>query len=214
MNRLYSKILRDENLINHLLKIAEKNNFSIYYSNSKYPKNLNIWGIRSNDTDTKKYNDVMITFYSETSGWKVNVFEITTDPSNLNLIKPINKKGTAILVEGQYKGLWKIGKHKNQYEALVQNKPCKVYRDNNKDEYLNFKNDSIEEGMFGINCHRASSWKISELIGLYAAGCQVHKDVNRFNKEFMPLVKKCCINEKTDSFTYTLINENMYLEVL
>lgn len=68
--------------------------------------------------------------------WECMVFEATTDPSNLNLETPVNNKGCAVLREGVHKALWKIGKHKGQYKALVQANPCQVIRDNNRDDKL------------------------------------------------------------------------------
>ena len=135
--------------------------------------------------------------------WECMVFEATTDPSNLNLEKPINSKGCAVLREGYHEKLWKIGKHKGQYKALVQANPCCVIRDNNKDDKINFS-DNIDFGMFGINLHRASNWKVSDEIGLYSAGCQVIKDVNQWNDIIIPLFDKA-IGKGTQS--YVLINE-------
>ena len=58
--------------------------------------------------------------------------------------------------------------------------------------------------MFGINLHRASSWKVSDEISLYSAGCQVIKDVNQWNDIIIPLFDKA-IGKGTQS--YVLINE-------
>ena len=59
--------------------------------------------------------------------------------------------------------------------------------------------------MFGIDLHKASSWKVEDKIGLYSAGCQVIKDVNEFNINILPLVKKAIGNGTT---SYVLINES------
>lgn len=207
MNRLSLQLANDCNLIDKFSRIAKRKGYVIFTNNGK-SYNLNLWGVRSIDKETRTYNDSLVTFWQDIEGsWHKNVYDITTDPSNESLLKPINSKGCAILVEGQYRSLWKKGKHKGEYDALVQYKPCIVARDNNKDDKLDIVKTTFEKGMFGINCHRASSWKVVDYIGLYSAGCQVHKDVNRFNKEFMRDIDKSIANGYT-TFTYTLINEN------
>lgn len=207
MNRLSTKLANLQDVVGVLRKIAKAKGYSVFEFNGKH-YNLNIWGVRSVDKDTRTYNDSMIVFWEDIEHkWHKTIYDITTDPSNESLLKPVNPKGCAILVEGQYPGLWTKGKHKGQYDALVQYNTCVVARDNNKDDKLDINRSTFEQGMFGINCHRASSWKVVDYIGLYSAGCQVHKDVNRFNNEFMKEVDKA-IEQGFKSFTYTLINEN------
>lgn len=207
INTLYHKFKNQPYiLLDQILKVAKNNEYPIFYQNEKYPINLNIWGIRSEDKNTTFFNDIIVVFYQTNkieNRWMVNIYEATTDPSNLNLQNPINENGCAILVEGVHRGLWKVGKHKG-YKALVQASDCYVLRDNNKDEYLDY-NSPYDYGMFGINCHRASAYKVQDHIGLYSAGCQVFKDVNLFNKEFIPLCTKAIGKGKQ---TYVLINEN------
>lgn len=203
-NRLFNKLLRVPDLTKRFIKIAKELNYPIFRQNEKYPINLNIWGIRSKDTNTKYYNDVIVFFYERDFNiWESMIFEATTDPSNLNLEKPINFKGCAILREGYHEKLWKIGKHKNQYKALVQANPCCVIRDNNKDDKIDISHNT-NYGMFGINLHRASSWQVKDEIGLYSAGCQVIKDINQWNDIIIPLITKAVGNGYQ---SYILINE-------
>lgn len=203
-NALFNKLIGVNDLPNRLIEIAKYLEYPIFRKNDSYPINLNIWGIRSKSTCTKHYNDVIIMFYERDFNiWECMVFEATTDPSNLNLETPVNNKGCAVLREGVHKALWKIGKHKGQYKALVQANPCQVIRDNNRDDKIDIT-DNTDFGMFGINLHRASSWKVSDEIGLYSAGCQVIKDVNQWNDIIIPLFDKA-IGKGTQS--YVLINE-------
>ena len=120
---------------------------------------------------------------------------------------PINPKGTAVLVPGQYRGTWQLGKHQGKYEALVQRKPVKVYRDNSKDEVIDYNNivTLVDEGYFGINIHRSNPYDQSYEINKWSAGCQVFKKVDDFNA-FMDL---CRDSAKVygPKFTYTLIEE-------
>ena len=92
-----------------------------------------------------------------------------------------------------------------RYEALGQQKPVKVYRDNNLDDCYDFDESSIQEGLFGINIHRATKYagKKSSQIDRWSAGCQVIAAYDDF-MEFMQI----CNNSKDiwgNSFTYTLI---------
>lgn len=203
-NELFNKLSKTKDLVNTFINIAKESKYPIFRRSEAYPINLNIWGIRSKDTNTKYYNDVIAFFYEdENDAWELMLFEATTDPSNLNLETPVNSKGCAILREGFHESIWKIGKHKGQYTALVQANPCCVIRDNNKDDKIDFS-DNTDCGMFGINLHRASSWKVSDEIGLYSAGCQVIKDVNQWNELIIPLITKA-VGKGYQS--YVLINE-------
>lgn len=208
-NELYKSLIEldDDTIIQILFKVSSKYKYPIFRSNSAYPINLNIWGIRSNDERTEYFNDVILTFYDNPLGqWHIDIYEATTDPSNLNLMNPINEKGCAILLTGYHKGLWKLGKHKGRYDALVQARPCEIYRDDNEDDYINFHDDmKVETGMFGINLHRASINQKSDEIGLYSAGCQVLKNTNEFN-DLMNLCKKVLKPNGTQS--YVLIHED------
>ena len=116
--------------------------------------------------------------------WECMVFEATTDPSNLNLETPVNNKGCAVLREGVHKALWKIGKHKGQYKALVQANPCQVIRDNNRDDKIDIT-DNTDFGMFGINLHRASSWKVSYIVLILAIGIGATYFGRYVNRKFL-----------------------------
>ena len=129
----------------------------------------------------------------------------------MNLIVPlilaliINSKGVAILKPGQYRGSHKIRKHQGRYEALGQQKPVKVYRDNNRDGNYDLLKENIQEGIFGINIHRATKYagKKSTQIDKWSAGCQVISSNDDWTF-FMKLIRKAKDNWG-NSFTYTLI---------
>lgn len=194
--------------IDKIFEIAAKKNYKIFSNNGIFNYNLNIWGFRSNDKDTTHYNDVFIIFYQKLKGgWYMMQFEGTTDPSDIILQHPENPLGTAIVVPGQYRGLWSFGFHKNRrdHKALVQFGPITVYRDNNKDSVID-TDVKLDTGMFGINMHHGSL-NSTDTIGLWSAGCQVHKDINRYNNEFIPLIE-ASVKEGNKTFTYTLCTEN------
>tara|TARA_Y100001973_G_C5177810_1_gene323099 strand:+ start:536 stop:1003 length:468 start_codon:yes stop_codon:yes gene_type:complete len=134
-------------------------------------------------------------------------YPVTTDPGKYWLKNPLNPKGTAILCPGQYRSTWQLGKHQGKYKSLVQRKPVKVYRDNNKNEIIDYNNisTSIDEGYFGINIHRSNPYDQSYIINKWSAGCQVFKKIEDYNK----FIKLCEDSAEIygNSFTYTLIDE-------
>ena len=120
----YDDVIAKTN-IDVLRKIAKVHGFVIF---DKGNYNLNIWGIRCNTADTGTFNDLLLVFYKANDAdpkingkWTYDWFSITTDPSDLNLIKPINSKGCAILKEGQFRNAFKIGKHKGDYFVVDTN---------------------------------------------------------------------------------------------
>jgi hypothetical protein len=87
----------------------------------------------------------------------------------------------------------------------LQVKEMKVYRDNNKNQILDYSQASIEEGLFGINIHRTNPLAFAKNVYKWSAGCQVFQRTSDFNY-FMELCKK---HKKFygNSFTYTLLLE-------
>ena len=175
-----------------------------YFTNGKY--NLNIIGVRRADTKvTNQFDDYIVVEYIDMYGIKTReVFAATTDPGLSSIINPISSKGCAILAPGQYRSCWKLGYHKGKYEAIVQYKPVKVYRDNNKDKVYDFDSKTIEEGIFGINIHKAGD--NSTIVNGWSAGCQVLARRKDFDK-LMKLAHYQISQGHGKLFTYTLINE-------
>lgn len=127
---------------------------------------LNIIAIRDKNLKAGEFDDVVYFAYRDTLKLG-RVFEmpITTDPLLRYLKEPMNPKGTAILKEGQWRGMLIRGLHKGR-PALIQNKPVTVYRDANRDGILDMSNAKLDTGMFGINFHYGTGQSAS-------AGCQV-----------------------------------------
>lgn len=169
--------------------------------------NLNIIGVRNTSTDkvTNKFNDLLIVDYNTGRCHKRQLFFITTTPGLYYMNKPINSKGTAILVPGQYRGAFKFGKHRGKYRALCQCKPLPVYRDNNKDDIFDLKPETIDNGMFGINIHRSNEFAVSANVDKWSAGCQVFANPKEYST-FIRLLETS-IPIYGDRFTYTLLND-------
>ena len=172
-----------------------------YFTDGSY--NINIIGVRAK-TDkvvTNKFDDFIILEYKDESGkWYRQIYKATTDPGITYLSTPIDFKGCAMMVPGQYRGLWRIGMHKGKYKALVQNRPVTVYRDNNKDSVYDIEATTLDKGVFGINLHHAGADSVQ--VDKWSAGCQVVARLRDF-QQLMSIVSK----QKAPSYTYTLIKE-------
>jgi len=189
---IFSKITIDK------VKSFFKSNGYVFATNTSHFNNpVNIINVRSNERKSDNFDDCQIVIGFTSGGVPiVNMYDVTVDPGKDSLINPINGKGTAIVVPGQYLSAWAWGLHKGKYEALVQVNPISVYRDANKNDVLDMIATTIQTGLFGINCHRASQWSILEKVGLYSAGCTVHKDPKAF-EEFKAFVKLYTTTHKT-----------------
>jgi len=180
-----------------------------WFENGDY--NLNIVGVRNAETlneVTNKFDDHLTLSYKVNGEWNYHCFDATTDPGKHWVDNVLNEAGVAILKENQYRGSHKIGLHQGKYEALRQQKPVQVYRDNNLDDCYDMDESTLQEGIFGINIHRATKWegKKSTQIDKWSAGCQVIAA----NDDFRLFMEIC--NKSKDiwgnSFTYTLINSD------
>lgn len=160
-----------------------------------------IVGYRNPKARPNHYDDyIEISFVTRDGRLHRKQYQATTLPGTPMLLKPINPRGTAILVPGVYKDAYAVGLHKGRYPALVQVRPVAVWRDNDRDR-LPEKTAFVDRGLFGINIHRASFG--ARLVGPDSAGCQVIKDPTAY-EEFMEL----CISARAtlnNRFTYTLL---------
>lgn len=186
----------------NMLKVLKSKNYMTFEQDTKN-FNLNIVGIRTNDIASNSFNDYMCILWKYAGNWNTLVFPITTDPGHYWRKNPMNVKGTAILKPGQYRGMWKIGKHQGKYTALRQVKPCTVYRDADKDLLLSSSGET-DTGLFGINHHKAGTH--STRVDRWSAGCQVQPNKQLFEFE-MQLFKESAKNWG-NSFTYTLLEES------
>jgi len=201
-----------------LIEILTPENIRSYYDVKGYKffdtsdkkLNLNLVGIRRSNQGTNTFDDFLLVMYREEELMVTSRYQITTDPGKYWLENPTNPKGTAVLVPDQYRGTWQIGKHQGKYKALVQRKPVKVYRDNNKDEVIDYSSMTtmIDEGYFGINIHRSNPYDQSYAINKWSAGCQVFKKIEDYDN----FIQVCEDSAKIygNSFTYTLIDEKEF----
>jgi hypothetical protein len=163
---------------------------------------VNIVGVRNSSTGdkvTNVFDDFLTVSYKEGGEWKFQIWPATTDPGKKGVMEYHNTAGVARLVPGQYRGSHTIGLHQGKYEALKQQKPVKVYRDKDKD--MQYDENIIQEGVFGINIHKAGA--DSTYVENWSEGCQVFKKSADFDSFMKIMNKAATIHGK--SFTYTLI---------
>ena len=167
-----------------------KSNGGVVFENPYY---LNLFGIR-NTKNVDAFNDYLVIYWFDSNkSVHYKIYDkFTTDPGLYKaLLAPSNKNGCAVLVEGWYRRLWKVGYHKGNlnHKALVQYAPCKVYRDNNKDKIIDRNPKSIQSGVFGINMHRCRTDRDVKTVQNFSEGCQVFQNYNEF-QSFMSYVDK------------------------
>ena len=178
--------------------------YDVFEQDNK-PFNLNIIAIRSNSPEADVFNDRMHICWKYKGEWTDFNFPVTCDSGLFWLKNPMSNMGTAIVKEGQYKGLWKTGLHRGKYFALVQKKPVTVIRDYNKDGVLNYDSGREETGLFGINHHRGNANRESFKVGKWSAGCIVTAHPRIFEIEMEIYREAAAI--WGDSFSFTLIKK-------
>lgn len=150
------------------------------FTNGSKPYNLNIVHVRNPDREANTFNDRAEIWWPDVNGgWEGVIYPITTDPGAYYRREPMRVEGTAILVPGQYRGAYTLGRHRDQYEALVQTGPVQVYRDANRDAVLDWSGRE-HQGFYGINIHRASAHRTSTEVDRWSAGCQVYANPEHF----------------------------------
>ena len=177
-----------------------------YFTGGDY--DVNIIGVRNSETKnrvTNAFDDCMTLSYKVEGEWKFHCYKCTTDPGTHWVENIMREDGVAILKPGQYRGSHKIRLHQGKYEALGQKKPVLVYRDDNRDNNYDLLEENVQEGLFGINIHRATgkSGGTSTRVDKWSAGCQVIAS-NKDWKEFLGICKQAS-DIWGNSFSYTLL---------
>ena len=176
-----------------------------FFEKADKPFNLNIIGIRSSNNKPNSFDDLITVSWCYKAGWSFIKSIATTDPGLYWLNNPMNIKGTAILLPGQYRGAFKKGAHKG-YPALVQCGQLKIVRDYDRDKEFDYYYNKVEISTNDkINIHRASSVAESNVVDKWSAGCQVIANPDEFNV-FMAVID-ASLRYWPNSFTYTLLLE-------
>jgi hypothetical protein len=175
------------------------------------PFNLNIVGVRNPRAALDKFDCRLHVFWKHQGKWTHYDWAITTFPGSRYLLeKLLNPKGAAILVPGQYLGVYRLDIHNGKYRALCQrNGPVNVFRDGDKDRAFDLDPRTVQSGSFGMNIHAhttpTSGNKQSFTDRVYAAsaGCQVFQRM----ADFLEFYGYCeaCAKIYGNQFSYTLI---------
>jgi hypothetical protein len=170
--------------------------------------NLNIVGIRNSETGdkvTNRFDDKITITYKVKEKWIFHCFDCTTDPGTHWVYNIMRKEGVAVLKPGQYRGAYKIRKHRGKYDALGQQRDVTVYRDNTRDDCYDLDDNNTQTGLFGINIHRATArlGGTSKAVDKWSAGCQVIS----CNVDWQLFIEICYKARDLwgNNFTYTLI---------
>lgn len=158
---------------------------------------FHIIGTRSAADEPNKFDDYIYVV----NGDSLTRFQATTNPGKYWL-ENFNKErgGAAVVKPGQYKDVWALGKHHNEYEALVQVGNITVWRDNDGD--LKSEQGKEDTGLFGINMHHANEKFTSVQVDKWSAGCQVIASPVEFATAL-----NLCKASGLKKFTYTLLTE-------
>lgn len=170
---------------------------------------MNIFAVRTKDMEANTFNDFCGLFYKDEKGhWQLTYFPCTTDAGLYYRLNPINVEGTAIIVPGQHKKCYKIGKHKG-YEAIEQVGNIRYIRDNNKNKFLDWIYDKAGykyvDAINKTNIHHAGVDSIQ--VDKWSAGCIVFKRIKDFST-FMELLR-CSVDHYKfeNSFDLSLFEE-------
>jgi len=161
-----------------------------FYDSGKF--NVNIFGVR-NDLAVDLWNDTIgIAYRDENNTPQVKLYAGTTKPGLFYLKNKLgNIKGTFILKPGYYSKCWIIGKHKGEYEALVQAGPGVFtgWRDGDSDGQFDMTGP-LHTDVAGLNLHTTSHLRGSAVrVGAYSASCQVIQKTKE-HTDLMALVKR------------------------
>ena len=168
--------------------------------------NVNIFGIRSLSSKPNSFDDYIGILYQNEIRNMCMIMNATVDAGVTVLGDTFGgENGTLILPLGQHRGLFKKGKHRGRYDALVQAREVEVIRDTNKDSLLTYNSGFRETGWFGLNLHRANKNFVTRYVNDWSHGCSVIQDVFLYDW-FMNIITKSLQYYK-NSFTYTLFSE-------
>jgi len=182
----------------YILDLFAQHNYEVKYDD--YP---NIFGIRNCYEFTNKFDDVIGVFWGKNQIDNILYYPATTDPGLFFAKNPIDGKRTAVMVAGQYKNVYAVGKHKGKYTALRQIRPIDFYQDGNRDNKID-RTAPIKSQLIYANIHSTRDDMIITEVNKFSAACQVIQHWADF-LEFMEIF----INSKHKEFNYALFDKQI-----
>ncbi|UBF29887.1 hypothetical protein K9N68_37385 (plasmid) [Kovacikia minuta CCNUW1] len=186
----FSEKAKIDNLASKIIEYMRSKNYRI----STKPGEINIVYVEGmnkdgtlNDNTPNVFNDrrIVIEFDDRGTPQIIGNWEATINPGNYYYKNPMNPKGTANIVYGQFKNAWKVGIHgtSSPHEALVQCSPVTVNRGKVPGQVK-----SKDTGNFGINQHGGYNYPTDD-INKASAGCLVGRTMSQ-HQQFMSIVKQ------------------------
>jgi len=177
-----------------------------------------IIGLRMTKTYTNKFTDWYILLNRDTPS-KTRILPCSTLPGLYGFGGVLNPKtvygrhGVAVMKPGQYKKCYRLQGIKkpmgNTYfdnwsgkTYLMQVGEVSVYRDGTKDWLIDYDENTVQTGYFGINQH---SWRghLSNIVNSLSQGCQVYRsDIHDMIVPFWFNLEKV----QGNLLTYTLLD--------
>lgn len=168
--------------------------------------NLNLAFLRGPNRRADRFDDAVLAWFNEEGRRTAVAFRATVDPGGAALAHPRHPRGVARLVEGQYRGGWRIGVHGRgrssyapdrwPYPCLVQARTLNVIRDANRDDVLD--PGAVVSDAQGINVHaadlnpflKATRRGPDASVGRWSEGCVVLADGVAYVAEWFPLLAR------------------------
>lgn len=169
--------------------------------------NLNIFGIRSTSRRAGFFDDKIGCLWKENGVMQCFMGAGTVDCGEYYMKNLMHPDGAAFMVEGQYRGLWKLGTFHNT-PALIQVAPVKYYRDKDLDNIIELDPSNISEGKIGLfyHSHFQGVENATEILNSSAA-CWAHAKTKDYHY-FMGLCYHQVARFGEDTtFTCTLFND-------
>lgn len=189
-----------------------------------YEDRPNIIGVRTRIVIPDIFNDFLFIEWKENGISNYRIYPITTEPGVYYQKHLLNNEGCAIIEPGQYQDAYAIGYHKgydgkkinpttqNPYpvhRALILVGHIKVKRDKDLDGVAGDSGEIYDGTNTGCDIHGAIKDIITQRIGPWSAGCQVHAIWS--NKEEMVNICEKFVELTHNRFTYTLLKEEQLI---
>ena len=163
---------------------------------------INVFGVRRLNAQVDYFNDFICIAHNIGGIKTVKVYNASTLPGHYYLCNPMDKRGCAVLKEGQYPNSHEYGLHKGA-PALVQVSPMWLFRNKPKDGSIILDKKYLYNELCGIDIHKCVGDPTH--VDKWSAGCQVLEHLNDYI-DFIGIVSNAAIR-CGNRFTYTLFSE-------